>query len=166
MTDTVGNPTNVRYLDSFILSRLKYGLATVWLVKAQQRRLDGFMARCLRRVLRIPSAYVSQVSNATVFARAGVRPFCSQLLRFQLSLLRKVAVADAGNLLRKDVFVVEAFLPHIGSFLRIVGRPRQDWASQLMREGQERIGTATFGKLLSDRSPSSDIRWKAALGRL
>ena len=36
---------------AFVISRLQYGLCTSWLVKTQQRRLDGFHARCLRRIL-------------------------------------------------------------------------------------------------------------------
>ena len=31
----------IGYLDSFIFSKLRYGFATVWLVRAQRRRLDG-----------------------------------------------------------------------------------------------------------------------------
>ena len=68
------------YFHSLIVSRFLYGLATVWLVSAQRRRINGFYARCLRRILRIPAAFVSRATNAIVFAQAGVRPLSDQLL--------------------------------------------------------------------------------------
>ena len=37
-------------------TKLLYGLASVCLTAAQARHLDGFQARCLRRILRIPAA--------------------------------------------------------------------------------------------------------------
>ena len=44
----------VQFFNAFILSKLRYGLSSVWLVAAQRRRIDGFVARCLRRILNIP----------------------------------------------------------------------------------------------------------------
>jgi len=41
----------LRFLDGFVVAKLLYGLASLWLVTSQRRRLDGFLARCLRRIL-------------------------------------------------------------------------------------------------------------------
>ena len=43
----------LHFFESLIASKLTYGLATLWLVTAQRRRIDGFYARCLRKILRI-----------------------------------------------------------------------------------------------------------------
>jgi hypothetical protein len=51
----------LKCLNAFVTSRLLYGLSTMVLVECQRRRLDGLYARCLRRILRIPAAYVSRV---------------------------------------------------------------------------------------------------------
>ena len=101
-----------------------------------------------------------------VYGKAGMRPFSEQLLKHQLCLLQKVAAADSNSPLRKDTFVDETLIPQIGRFVRRVGRPRQDWTSQLLREGRERMGSQRFEKLLRDRSEGAQQRWKQELERL
>ena len=110
---SVNKQDKLRYFNSLVVSRLLYGLSTLWLVSAQKRRLDGFYCRCLRRILRIPSAYHSRVSNATVFARAGVKSLSSQLLDKQVSLLERVARAPAANPIRQCTFVGDSVRPQM-----------------------------------------------------
>ena len=69
-----------------------YCLHTACFTKAELRKLDGFHARCLRKIFNIPHAYYSRVSNKEVLARASVTTFSGQLLRHQLMLLRQVAL--------------------------------------------------------------------------
>ena len=147
----------------FLPTELLNGLSTVWLVTAQKRRLDGFYARCLRRILRIPAAFVSRISNAAVFKRAGVNPLSAQILRRQLNLLFRVAAAPAGSPLRQHTFIDDTIFPQIGRFVRKVGRPRQDWTNQLLREGTKRFGAAKLQMLLTDLSKGAQARWKSAL---
>ena len=71
----------LEFFDAFILSKLRYGLSTVWLLTSHRRRIDGFVARCLRSLLRIPSSFVSRISNAAVLERAGTKPFSQQVLK-------------------------------------------------------------------------------------
>ncbi len=52
--------------EACVLSKLLYGLESVWLLQADRNRLDSFHAQCLRRILGIPPAFPSRVSNATV----------------------------------------------------------------------------------------------------
>ena len=158
---SVTTQDKIKYLNAFIMSKLRYGLATIWLVTAQCRRLNAFFARCLRKILRISSAYISRISNAVVFARAGAKPFTDQLLKHQLTLLHKVAATDATNPMRRDTFVGATLNPQIGQFVRRVGRPRQDWATQLLREASERVGEHNFQPLLA----SGKLQWKAAIER-
>ena len=98
-----GVPTTekLRFFQSLALSRLAYGLASVWLVSVQQRCPDGFHARCLQTILRVPAAFVSTVSNAKVFARAGVVPLSQQVLHRQMVLLRRIAASPDSDPLRQ-----------------------------------------------------------------
>jgi hypothetical protein len=158
---SVSQKDKVQYFKSFILSKLRYGFSTMWLVTSQRRRLDGFVARCLRRIVRIPAAFISRVSNAAVYEKVGMKPFTLQLLKHQMQLLRKVAVQSADHPLRVDTFEGATLNPQIGRYIRRVGRPRQDWTTQLLREGRARVGAQRFDVLISDRSDGADTRWKA-----
>ena len=148
--------TKLEYLQILVISRLLYGLSSAWLVKSQVRRLEGFHARCLRRILRIPPSYVSRVSNASVFAKAKATPLGLQLLRSQLSLLGKVAQAPEGHPLRRHVFVPGSTRPLIGYYIRPKGRPRQDWTNSLFERGAELFRSrARFENELQIRVPKT-----------
>ena len=88
----------------------------------------------------LSAAYISRVSNQTTFDSACVRPLSEQLLQQQLLLMRKVAISEAGGPLRCDTFVGDSLVPQIGRCIRRVGRPRQEWTSQVLREGREMMG--------------------------
>ena len=153
------------FFESFVVSKLKYGLCTAGLVKAQRRRLDGFHARCLRRILGVPAAFVSRVSNAEVFSRAVVRPITEQLTEQQLMLMRRVGRSPAGSPLRRNTLVGGTANPVIGSFIRRVGRPRQDWTTQVLSEATRRCGSgARMDAALLDTTAGADQRWKSLMG--
>ena len=139
----ISRQRKLQLLHSLVISKLLYGLATMWLVTTQRRRLDGFYARALRRVLGIPAAFISRVSNKTVFQKAGVTPLSEQLLHRQLVLLGKVARAPEADGLRADVFEGSTFKPLAGTQVRRVGRPRQDWTSEVWKAGVQRFGNAS-----------------------
>jgi hypothetical protein len=130
----------LEYFQAFVVSKLIYGLSTAWLVKMQQRRLDGFYARCLRRVLGIPAAYVSRISNKSVFDMAEVRPLTAQVRKQQICLLGRVGRSAAGSPLRRDTFVDNTLQPQVGRCVRRVGRPRQDWTSMVLAEAEQQCG--------------------------
>ena len=154
-------PEKIKKFDSLVVSRLAYGLSTQWLVTSQRRRLDGFVARCLRRIMRIPAAFVSRVSSASVYARAGVPAFSEQLLQQQLVLFGKVALAPLHSPLRTNTFVDDSLTPQIGRFMLKVGRPRQNWTGELLKEGYRRFGSTALHRLLEGRSLGAVDRWKA-----
>ena len=129
----------------------------------QCRRLDGFVARCLRRVLGIPAAFISRVSNATVLARAGLMQFTTQLLKQQCLMLGKVAFTPEGSLLRKNVFVAASIMPQIGRFKLKVGRPKQHWTAEVMKAARARLGFARCNSLLEDSSHGAYSRWRKAV---
>jgi hypothetical protein len=118
-------------LQTFVISKLVYGLGTCWFCKAQRRRLDGFYVRCIRRILHIPAAYYSRISNHTVLQRAGVRPLTEQLAKQQASLFSRVARSSVGDPLRRNALADEGAEPKVKSLVRRIGRPRQTWIEQL-----------------------------------
>ena len=156
----VSQTAKIRFFDSLVISRLLYGLSTLWLVTAQRRRLDGFYARCLRRILRIPAAFVSRVSNAAVFDRAAVVPLSKRLLAKQITLLGKSAKLPPQDLRRRFVFYGSSMVLREDVFIRRRGRPRQTWGKQLMQEGSRLFGTTSFETLISDSSDGAQASFR------
>ena len=151
------------YFQTFVVSRLRYGLCTTWLVKAQQRRLDGFYARCLRRILGIPAAFISRVSNAEVFSRAEVKPLTAQLLRHQIHLLGRVGRSPKDSPMRRHTFIGDSSQQQIGHYIRRVGRPRQDWTTMVMAEAERLIGDR---RMLENLLVSTATEWRCKFDAL
>ena len=148
---------------ALIVSRLTYGLASLWLLSSQRRRLDGFYVRCLRRILRIPAAYYSRVSNVEVLRRANAMPITNLLMRRQMELFGKAALTEDESPMRLNTFQKASATPMVGSETRRVGRPRQDWTSNVRKACQRVMGDATVDRLLGDRSKGAYQRWTAAV---
>ena len=115
-----------------VVSKLRYGISSMWLGVAEQRKLDGFYCRCLRRILHIMPAYISRISNDVVLQRAGQIKLSTLILKEQLLYLSKVASAPAHDLLRNATFLPHVLVPRMAAFVRKVGRPRHTWAEQLL----------------------------------
>jgi len=129
------NVSTLRKLHIFkscVISVLMYGLKTIWLGAASQRRLDGFQARCIRKILRIPAAYISRISNATVRERASSTRLSKELLQQQLLLFGDIAVRDTGTL-RDCVFAPGSVSLAEAQGCRGRGRPRHSWADQVRK---------------------------------
>ena len=82
---------------SYVVSKLMYSLETLWLLKHERAKLDAFHHRCLRKVLGIPSSYISRVPNADVLDAAGVPLLSDLLCRRQTCLYRKISQQHAGS---------------------------------------------------------------------
>jgi hypothetical protein len=136
----VSRKRKLELFNSLVASKLQYGLSTLWLVTAQRRRLDGFHARCLRRVLGIPAAFVSRISNKDVFAKGETMPMSEQILQRQGNLLGKIAASPVSSPLRSCTFVGTSLQPRVGRFVRRIGRPRQDWTSEVLKAAEQRLG--------------------------
>jgi len=163
----ISRKRKLQLFHSLVASKLQYGLSTAWLVTAQRRRLDGFYDRCLSRILGVPSAYVSRVSNKTVLDSAGVLPFSAQVLRKQLLLLGKVAFSPQNSPLRKDVFADSSLRPQIGRYIRRVGRPRQDWLTEVWKAGASKLGgDMRMRALLQSQEQHPEVTWRSEIDRV
>ena len=67
-------------------------------------------------------------------------PFSSQLQRWQLLLLGRVAHAAEHSPLRASVFVGDGLDTQTGRYERRVGRPRLEWATAVMKDGERLLG--------------------------
>jgi len=113
---------------AIVLPKLLYNLETLWLLQADRDRLDSFHAQCLRRVLRIPSSYVSRVSNEEVLERAREYPLSSTLRWRQTALYKKISALPGDNPLRLLTCQPGTDLPRRWAHRRRRGRPKQQWA--------------------------------------
>ena len=95
----------LRYFDAYVVSNLLYALQTCWLNESELKRLDGAYCRFLRRIVGIPPAYVSRVSNAEIYSKADRVPARYLLLRRQLLLYGHVARLPNEDVLRISLLV-------------------------------------------------------------
>ena len=117
-------------------------------------------------MLGIPSACVSHISNKTVLQRAELLPFSDQVLRRQLLLLGKVAFSPAGSPLRRDVFVGDSLRPQIGRYVRRVGRPRQDWLTEVWKSGAQLLGgDGRLRALLQSQEQHPEVAWRCEVNK-
>ena len=146
---------------AIISSRLLYGLASAWLNVAELRRLDGFQARCLRKMLRVSPAFISRVSNKSILGRSGARAYSAQLLQQQMLFLGKVARSSQTSLMRTLTFDNVMLRPLGDCYVRRCGRPRNEWASMLLREALKMCGSQRE----MERKISDPVVWEAAVWR-
>ena len=117
--------------NAVITTKLLYSLASAWPNTSERRRIDGFQNRCLRTVCGIKPAYISRVSNRHVLETTAQTPFSNVLMKQQLLLFGNAAREPEGRILRDSTFVPGSFRPAADRYVRRVGRPRLEWASQL-----------------------------------
>ena len=130
----------VQIFQAVVTSKVLYGLSSAWLNVCEQRRIDGFQARCLRSVLGIKPAYWSRVSNLKILEQACQRPYSKQLLCQQLLLYGKVARAADTDITRAATFCPGSLRPATDRYVRKHGRPRNEWATMLQKEALKMTG--------------------------
>ena len=134
------------------------------LAKAQRRRVDGFYARCLRRILGIPHSFYSRESNQTVYRRAGTLPLTEQLAKQQLNLFGIVARSPADSPLRRNTFMGDTLQPTISHYIRKVGRPRTNWTESVLKDGAARF--QSLQAFTEKVGSGSKEEWKTHLNRM
>ena len=140
-----------RIFQTCVVSKLLYGLQTAVFTKKQTRQLDGFHARCLRKILRIAPPYWSRVSNYEVLSRMQARPLSQQLLKQQLNLFAKIYRRPNTDIGRSLVFEPSSDTLLIHSLSRRRGRPRLDWATEIWKHAvRMNSGAMSIGRLMGD----------------
>ena len=107
----------------------------VGLTKDDLRKLDYIHVRCLRRILKIPAAFFSHISNEEILRRARAPSFSALVRRQQFKLLGHVLRRDNTHPDRKAVFAANSARERNPSDLglhRRKGRPRKNWYSHVV----------------------------------
>ena len=145
------------------MSKLRYGVSSVWLSKSDLRRLDGFQAGCLRKMLGIAPSYFSRTSNARVRQIAEHRPFSEQVPESQLKLLGQVLTNPAKHFLRAVAFHGgQSLVPETSAYVRKQGRPKHNWTDQLVLMMKQAAGSLQEWQ----RATSSYTSWCQVMARL
>ena len=127
----------------------------MWLSSVMQRKLDGFQAKCLRRILKISPAFISRVSNKYIRNQFKAHPLSVTLLERQLTLFGHVARAPRDSVLYRMVFDDEHFHLHGPPLKR--GRPRDTWARKMSQFSIQCCGSLQhFAHMVEDPA-----KWKA-----
>ena len=155
--------TRTRKLEVFnacVLSKLMYGLHTAWLNKAERARLDSFQARCLRRIFKIPSSYISRTPNSTVRSLAGQRPLSHTLLQRQLLLYGHVANQLSTSPIRRSVLQSADVCPIKPQGPRKSGRPRHLWANRVYSHALKAADGLQHLRTIFANNESAKATWR------
>ena len=114
-----------------IVSKLLYGLQTSWLTKDQRNKLDGFHARCIRKIVGVAHSYWSRISNLDVLARVNGCTLSKRLLEQQLIAFGKIFRKPDDDIMRQVVFQTGSHELQIHIVHRRRGRPKLNWANEV-----------------------------------
>ena len=100
---TLSRHRKVKIFKACVVSKLCYCIFAACLNKSERKRLDGFQARCLRKIYRIQPSYYSRVSNSAVLSIAGERPLSEAIAKQQMVFLGKLARRPGNDPVRSSV---------------------------------------------------------------
>ena len=124
----------VEIFNACVVAKLLYGVQTFWLNVVDQRRLNVFQARCLRKTLGIPHSYLSRITNASVLAAANARPLSVIVLERQLLQFGRIARMPNHAPIRRLIFRDNSVEAQVWHEKRRRGRSRATWARQVHME--------------------------------
>lgn len=137
--------TKLRVYEACVLSTLLYS-SEAWTPYArQEKRLQSFHLRCLRRILSI--RWQDKISDVEVLKRAGLKSMVAILRERRLRWLGHVHRMDCGRI-PKDLLYGE-----LAEGTRPIGRPRLRFKDVCKKDMQQcKIDVATWESLAGDRS--------------
>jgi len=146
---------------SLVESKLLYAMTSCCLTRADERRLDGFQNRCLRKILGIKSAYISRVSNAIVREKAHHPAATAILRKRRYMLLGKVLRSPSDHPLRTCCFVPGTHYPINDFYVRRVGRPSHEWVKQMISDVNVVFGSIEIASDLA----ADKLHWKRVVSQ-
>ena len=109
------------------MSKVLYGLESLWLLEDQLRKLDAFYCSCLRKIAGVLPSFVSRVSNQEVVERMDATPLSQKLKRKQLLLYGRLVRQPGDEFSRCIAIEPGGCRPRNWNPKRKVGRPCQRW---------------------------------------
>ena len=143
--------TKMAVYNACIISTLLYGSESWTTYARQEKRLNTFHLRCLRRILGI--SWQDKVTNAEVLSRAGLPSIHTILRQRRLRWLGHVHRMEDGRI-PKDLLYGE-----LTSGKRNIGRPKLRYSDVVKRDMKALdIDTGSWENLAADRP-----RWRGTL---
>ena len=124
-----------------MVSKLCYCIFAACLNQSERKRLDGFQARCLRKIYRISPSYYSRVSNSAVLSITGERPLSEAIAKDQMVFLGKLARRPGNDPVRSSVFQPGGIELRMPTGTRKRGRPRQMWGNMVLNNCMKVAGS-------------------------
>ena len=137
--------TKFLVFEAVVVSQLVYAIASLALNTAQERRLDAFYIRCLRRILQLPSSFVDRRNtNARIYhdmqvaigARKPILPLTYRVRHKQVLWLGHILRETPGSNHRVCSFVEDTLEPR-KPVLKRPGRPRVHWSTVTTKHAYE-----------------------------
>ena len=122
---SISRARKLRIFEAYILAKLAYGLVTMCLSKVEERRLDGFQCRCLRRIAKVAPSFYSRVSNATVYKMTRQRRLSQVLQQQRMIYFGKLARRGPEDAARRTVLEPNSIEISAADGPRRQGRPRK-----------------------------------------
>ena len=148
--------TKLRIYNASVISTLLYGAETWSTTLTEEKRLDSFDLRCLRRILGI--RWFHHVRNSEVRRRTGQPPASSLLKKSRLRWYGHVRRMDADRLPR----ILLDWNPERVGGKRRRGRCRTRWMDAVVRDA-ESIG---IDREVLDQMTTDRTRWRGVLAQL
>ena len=113
--------------EACVVSKVLYGLESMWLLKDQLRKLDAFYCSCLRKIVGVLPAFVSRISNHAVLDRLSATLLSQTLKKRQLMLYGRLVHQPENEFSRQVAIEPGGCKPRDWHPNRKVGRPCQRW---------------------------------------
>ena len=143
-----------------ILSKLSYGLMPMCLSSLEERRLDGFQCRCLRRIIKVAPSYYSRVSNETIYRMTRELRLSSVLKQQRMLYLGVLARRGSEDVVRRAILEPGSLDLRSSDGPRKRGRPRKAWARDVMRDCLEAAKGQANLEYYCSADPCAAAAWR------
>ena len=135
-TSTVTTKHRIQIFNQICVSQILYGLQHLWLLKRHRDRIDSWVARCLRRIGRIPPPRpptFRRLSNEAVLKTLDQPRLTSRILQSQLRLFGHIVRCSGSDHLRRVTFTATSrrLDPFELTAKNKCGGQRKRWAQEL-----------------------------------
>ena len=122
--------------------------------------MDGFQAKCIRKITGVQHSYWSRITNETVLSYVGAHKLSKLLLEQQLLIFGKIFRRPCHDVLRQVIFQDNSVALRIHIETRRRGRQKLSWAVQVQKFAMEISGDNLSGAMVDESS------WKRCVRRL
>ena len=139
----------IRVFESTLASKLLYGLESMQLTLSEQKLIDNFQMKMLRKILGVPSTYVNRAwTNQAVLHELSQRygykhiRLSTKWKHKKITLLGHIIRAESEDPMREVLFETGTFRPRV-EHIRRVGKPRANWLIEPYKDAHTIIDNVT-----------------------